>query len=306
MPSSDAELLDAYSTSVVAVAEAVSPVVVKIDARGASGSGLIVAADGFVVTNDHVVERANKLEITLADGRTASGAVVGRDPDTDLAVLRVEGDELAAAKLGDSAALRVGQLVVAIGNPYGFRCTVTAGVVSALGRSLRARSGRLIDDVIQTDAALNAGSSGGPLVNSRGEVVGVNTAMILPAHGLCFAIAINTAKWVIGRLLRDGRVRRSYLGIAGQNTSLDRRVARLHGLEGETGVSVLSTEPGGPAQKAGLREGDVVVRIDGHRVRGMDDLQRLLTDEAPSASRTITVIRGVEILERSVHSAVRG
>src|SRR5262245_43092119 len=305
MSQRDAELLDSYSQAVVDVAEAVSPAVVKIDGRGSSGSGLIFASDGFVVTNDHVVDRADRLEVTLADGRAGSGAVVGRDPDTDLAVVRIDASGVAAAKLGDSAALRVGQLVVAIGNPYGFRCTVTAGVVSALGRSLRARSGRLIDDVIQTDAALNAGSSGGPLVDSRGEVVGVNTAMILPAHGLCFAIAINTAKWVVGKLIRDGRVRRSFLGIAGQNVSLHRRVVRFHRLEADSGIAVVSIEPGGPASRSGLRAGDVIVRFEGRPVRGMDDLHRMLTEEAVSSSRPITVVRGAEVLELAVTPGTR-
>jgi len=238
------------------------------------------------------VHGASALEVALPDGRRTAATLVGDDPDTDLAVVRIDLPNLVAARLGDSSTIRPGQLVIAIGNPYGFQTTVTAGVVSALGRSLRSRSGRLLDDVIQTDAALNPGSSGGPLVNSRGEVIGVNTAMIQFAQGICFAIAINTAKFVAGQLIRHGRVRRSYIGVAGQNVALPRRMVRYHQLPVESGILVLSVEPDSPGQRAGLREGDIIVAFDGRPTAGIDDLHRLLTEQQVGMRRPLTIIRG--------------
>jgi S1-C subfamily serine protease len=311
---SDDDLLDAYSRAVVDVAERVSPAVVNIEAyqrrsgrragdprlpsevRG-SGSGVVVTPDGFVLTNSHVVHRAGRVEVTLADGRRAPAEPIGDDPATDLAVLRIHVDDLPHARLGDSKRVRVGQLAIAIGNPYGFRTTVTAGVVSALGRSLRSRSGRLIDDVIQTDAALNPGNSGGPLVSTRGEVIGINTAVILPAQGICFAIASNTAQYVAGRLIRDGKIRRSSIGVAGQNVPIPYRLARRLGLATEAGVLVLSVEPGTPAARAGLREGDVILAFDGLPVAGIDDLHRLLTSERVGVAAMMSVLRRDETVE---------
>lgn len=312
----DAEALDAYSRTVAGVAERVGPSVLRIDAApagassrrrsGGTGSGFAITPDGFVLTNSHVVHGAGRLEATLSDGCRAAAAPVGDDPDTDLAVVRVESPGIVPAELGRSGTLRVGQIVVAIGNPYGFHCTVTAGVVSALGRSLRTESGRLVDDVIQTDAALNPGSSGGPLADSRGRVVGVNTAMILPAQGLAFAIAIDTAVHVVSCLIREGRVRRSVLGVAGQNVPLSRRLARLHGLEAESSVRVAAVEAGGPAARAGMREGDLIVSLDGHPVEGIDDLHRLLTGERTGRSSPVTVLRGPEKRVLAVVPASRG
>jgi S1-C subfamily serine protease len=323
---SDDELLDAYSRAVISAAEKVSPSVVNIDighrlrgpqaadprrsqeVRG-SGSGFIFTPDGFILTNSHVVHQAGTIEVTLSDGRRFRADLVGDDPDTDVAVIRIHAPDLVPAPLGDSQSVRVGQVVIAIGNPYGFQCTVTAGVVSALGRSLRSRSGRLIDNVIQTDAALNPGNSGGPLVTSRGEVIGVNTAVILPAQGLCFAVAINTATFVAGRLIKDGRVRRSYIGVGGQDVPLPRRLTRFYHLPVESGILVVSIEPGSPAQRAGLLEGDVIVAYDGRPITGIDDLHKLLTEAQMGVRSTLTVIRRTEILfldivpEESTHRA---
>jgi S1-C subfamily serine protease len=261
-----------------------------------SGSGFIFTPDGFVMTNSHVVHGANGIEVSLSDGRRFQADLVGDDPDTDIAVVRIHGSNLVPAPLGDSQAIRVGQVVIAIGNPYGFQCTVTAGVVSALGRSLRSRSGRLIDNVIQTDAALNPGNSGGPLVTSRGDVVGVNTAVILPAQGLCFAVAVNTATFVAGRLIKEGKVRRSYIGVAGQDVPLPRRLTRFHNLPIEGGMLVASVEPGSPAQRAGLVKGDVIVGYNEHAIAGSDDLQRQLTETQLGARARLTVIRRTEKL----------
>src|SRR6266581_3517096 len=264
---SDDLLLDAYSKAVVQAAEGVGPSVVNIEVRRrdgrrqGSGSGFVFTPDGFVLTNSHVVHRADRVEVTLSDGRRPDAHVVGDDPDTDLAVVRVYAPQLHPVRMGESKSIRVGQLAIAIGNPYGFQCTVTAGVVSALGRSFRANTGRLIDDILQTDAALNPGNSGGPLVNSRGEVIGVNTAVILPAQGICFAIGVDTAKLVAGWLIKDGKIRRSYIGVGGQNVKIHRRVVRFHGLPVESGLLVVSVEPGSPAQKAGLQEGDILVEF---------------------------------------------
>src|SRR5215813_9809352 len=311
----DTELLDAYSRTVTGVADKVSPSVINLEvhqrvksnrqnrnaeeARG-NGSGFIFTPDGLALTNSHVVHGASRIECTLLDGRRCEADLIGDDPDTDLAVIRVAAPNVVPAELGDSKSVRVGQLVVAIGNPYGFQYSVTAGVVSALGRSLRAQSGRLIDDVIQTDAALNPGNSGGPLVGSNGKVIGVNTATILPAQGLCFAIGINTAKFVAARLLRDGRIRRSYIGVSAQTVPIHRRLVRYYELLKETGVVVLSTEPNSPAQRAGLREGDVIIALEGQPVAGVDDLHRLLTEIRVGLSCSLTVLRFTEKVQLRV------
>jgi S1-C subfamily serine protease len=303
---SDGELLDAYSHAVIGAAEKVSPSVVNIEVstadrrRGGSGSGFVFTPDGFLLTNSHVVHSAAKIEVTLLDGRRGEAQLIGDDPETDLAVLRINAPNLMSVAFGDSNKIRVGQLAIAIGNPYGFQYSVTAGVVSALGRSLRSGTGRLIDNVIQTDAALNPGNSGGPLVNSRGEVIGVNTAVILPAQGICLATAINTAKFVAGQLIKEGRVRRSYIGVAGQAVGLHRRLVRYHNLAVETGILVVSTEPGGPSSKAGLQEGDVIVAYDDLPIASIDDLHRLLTDQKVGVKSNLTVIRRNEKLTLSI------
>jgi S1-C subfamily serine protease len=310
---SDEELLDAYSRAVIGAAERVSPSVVSIETRhtvrgreaGGNGSGFIFTPDGFILTNSHVVERADRVDVTLVDGRRGRADVVGHDPDTDLAVIRIDAPNLAPVALGDSQQIRPGQLVIAIGNPYGFQCTVTSGVVSALGRSLRSRSGRLIENVIQTDAALNPGNSGGPLVTSRGEVIGVNTAVILLAQGICFATAINTAKFVAAKLMRDGLVRRSYIGVEGQDVPLHRRLVRFHNLAVSSGLRVNAVQADGPAMRGGLLRGDVIVEFAGFPVAGIDHLHRVLTDEQAGVRSSITVIRGTEKLTLEVVPDVR-
>jgi S1-C subfamily serine protease len=296
----DARLLDAYSNTVSSVVDAVGPSVVRIDLangegrRAGSGSGVIVSPDGLVLTNSHVVAAGRRAEITTLDGRSFSARVLGDDPDTDLALLRIDENEaLPAARLGDSRALKRGQIAIAIGNPLGFDATVTAGVVSALGRSLRAKNGRLIDDVIQTDAALNPGNSGGPLVSSAGEVIGVNTAVIMGAQGICFAVASNTAQFVLGEIVRHGRVRRAYVGVGAGTLPLPRRIALRLGLEQATGAVVTAVERGAPADEAGMLTGDIILSIDGAPVAGADDIVRLL--DASRIGRTIPI----DVLRRS-------
>jgi S1-C subfamily serine protease len=318
-PVNDRALLDAYSLAVTGAVERVSPSVAHIEVhqragrtrsgepreRQGGGSGFVFTPDGLILTNSHVVHDAARIAVTLADGRRMPATLIGEDPASDLAVIRLERPQFdepgpVAAELGDSQKLRVGQIAIAIGAPYGFQSTVTAGVVSALGRSLRSYSGRLIDDVIQTDAALNPGNSGGPLVDSAGRVIGVNTATILPAQGICFAIGINTAKFVASRLLRDGRIRRSFVGISGQTVPLHRRIVRFYDLPKESGALVQSVEENSPATRAGLREGDVIVALEGQPVAGVDDLHRLLTEVRVGMSCSLTVLRWTEKLELKV------
>ena len=287
----DGALLDAYSAAVIHAVDTVGPAVVKIDAARGGGSGVLFTPDGLILTNSHVVEQAGSVTVVMTDGRSMRADLIGQDADTDLAVIRVDGSALPFATLGDSRAVRVGQIAIAIGNPYGFHHSVTAGVVSALGRSLRAKSGRLMDDIIQTDAALNPGNSGGPLVTTRGEVIGVNTATIMPAQGLCFAIASNTARFVAARLIRDGRIRRSYIGLAGQTVPIPRAVARENQLAVTSGVFVVSVESGSPAAIAGLKDGDVVLSFAGTPVTGVDDLHRLLTEEQIAEPTVVTFLR---------------
>ena len=311
METLDTALLDAYSQAVTRAVDLVGPSVVTVEigrdtsrrGLGGQGSGFVVAPDGLILTNSHVVHKARIIHVSLSDGRRLPAELIGEDPDTDLAVIRASESGLASLTLGDSRAIRVGQLVIAIGNPLGFSATVTAGVVSALGRSLRSRSGRLMDDIIQTDAALNPGNSGGPLVNARGEVIGVNTAVISGAQGLCFAIAANTAQFVVGRLIRDGRIRRSYVGVAGQNTPIARQIVRFYNLPASSGILVVTIEPDSPAARSMLREGDIVVALDGHDVGGIDQLHRLLTEERIGKTTTLTVIRQTQKLEIDVTPA---
>jgi S1-C subfamily serine protease len=305
--SSDDSLLDEYSRSVVSAVSRVSPAVVNIEIEqrtkgrprnvAGSGSGFVITPDGFILTNSHVVHQATRITVNLSDGRDCLAQLVGDDPETDLAVIRIDAPQLVHVRLADSESLRVGQIAIAIGNPLGFQASVTAGVISALGRSMHSQSGRLIDNIIQTDAALNPGNSGGPLVNSAGEVIGVNTAMIRPAQGICFAIASNTAKLVAGWLIRDGRIRRSYIGVAGQNMPLHRRVIRFYNLPLETGVLVASVEKDSPAQHAGLREGDIIVAFNERPVGTIHDLHKMLVSEQIGVAAKLVAIRHTEKLE---------
>ncbi len=309
VPPDDQALLDAYSRAVIDVVDRVGPAVVGLSVRtdkshGGSGSGVVVAPDGLVLTNSHVASAAGaaaRIGVTTADGQDLRARLVGEDPDTDLALLRVdEPVTLPAATLGDSKLLKRGQLVIAIGNPLGFESTVTTGVVSALGRSLRARTGRLIDDVIQTDAALNPGNSGGPLVSSRGEVVGINTAVIMGAQGICFAVAANTASFVLGELVRHGRVRRAFIGISAQQTALPARRRHAAGLTQQSAVTVGTVEAGSAGDGAGLKPGDIVLALDGVTITGADDLIRALTGEKIGQSVALDVLRGTERLTVSL------
>lgn len=307
-PEADAALLDAYSRAVIETVKKVGPSVVSIEVshasadqrgqrrtRGGAGSGFIFTPDGFILTNSHVVHKAKEIAVVLADGQRHKAELIGDDPETDLAVIRIHASGLVAAELGDSQTIQVGQLVIAIGNPYGFQATVTTGVVSGLARSMRARTGRLIDNVIQTDAALNPGNSGGPLVTSDGKVVGVNTAVILPAQGVCLAIPINTAKFVAVRLIAYGRVKRSSIGVGGQNVRLHKRLTRKLSLEHDSGVLALMIEEQSPADRSGLREGDVIVEFDGRPVATIDDLHRVLTEERIGVKSEMSVVRGEEL-----------
>jgi S1-C subfamily serine protease len=303
----DADLLDAYSRAVIGAVQVVSPAVVGIEVehdRGktrtgdpghASGSGFLFTPDGLIITNSHVVEHASRLTVRLSDGRASEADLIGDDPATDLAVLRISGGPFPWVSLGDSSTVQVGQVAVAVGNPYGFQCSVTTGVVSALGRTLRSRTGRLIDDVIQTDAALNPGNSGGPLVTTHGRVIGVNTAIILPAQGLCFAIASNIVQYVAMGLLQDGRIRRSVIGVAGEKIAVPRRLAREHGIAVSSGIRVAAVEPASPAAVAGLRPGDLVVSFGGVAISGVDELHRLLDESRIGVPSQMTVLRAMEL-----------
>jgi S1-C subfamily serine protease len=314
-PRDDGVLLDEYSRTIVSAADRVGPAVVNIDIKqrldsrrgprevGGSGSGFVIAPDGFILTNSHVVHDANQIAVSLPDGGEYPAQLVGDDPDTDLAVIRIDAPHLAHVRLADSESLRVGQVVIAIGNPLGFQASVTAGVISALGRSMHAQSGRLIDNIIQTDAALNPGNSGGPLVNSAGEVIGVNTAMIRPAQGICFAIASNTAKFVAGWLIRDGKIRRSYIGVAGQNVPLHRRIVRFYNLPLETGVLVVSVEKDSPAQRAGLREGDLIIAFNEQPIGSIHELHKMLMGEQIGVEAKLLVIRHTEKLVLAITPA---
>jgi len=306
----DEDLLDAYSRAVVGVVDKVGPAVVSIAVKKqsrsrraegeGSASGVIIAQDGFVLTNDHVIERANEVEVELTDGNLFPAQVVGSDPATDLAVVRTGASGLPTAKLGDSSSLRVGQLVIAIGNPLGFESTVSTGVISALGRALRSQSGRLIENVIQTDVPLNPGNSGGPLVDSRGRVIGINTAMISMAQGISFAVPVNTAKWVTGELLTRGKVRRAYLGLAGQVRPLGRRVQRFFELRSASAVEIVSIEENSPARRAGLRERDLIVALSGQNVANVDDIHRLLSGLPAGTALRLSILRGGERREVQV------
>lgn len=313
---SNEELLDVYSNTVIKATQIVSPAVVNINVtikqvskrnggrnnerQGGGGSGFIFTPDGFIFTNSHVVHNASKIEVVLSDGRKFNADLMGDDPDTDLAVIRIDNVGINPVQLGNSEAVQVGQLVIAIGNPYGFQTTVTAGVVSALGRSLRSSSGRLIEDVIQTDAALNPGNSGGPLVDSKGEVIGVNTAAILPAQNICFATAINTAKYVAAKLINEGRIRRSYIGIAGQNVPIHRRIVYHYNLPLSKGILIVTIENNSPAYNAGLQTGDRIVGFNETQISGIDDLHRILNESLVGIKSRIKILRGTDLLELEI------
>ena len=297
----DIALLDDYSRTIVGAVDRVAPSVVNIESRangsrGGSGSGFIIAPDGFILTNSHVVHGAREIVVNLSDGRESRAQLVGDDPDTDLAVIRIDAAQLSHVRLADSETLRVGQIAIAIGNPLGFQASVTAGVISALGRSMHAQSGRLIDNIIQTDAALNPGNSGGPLANSAGEVIGVNTAVIRPAQGICFAIASNTAKFIAGWLIKEGRFRRGYIGVAGQTSPLHRRVARFYHLANESGAMVVSVEKGSPAEQSRIRPDDVIVALNDEPIASVHDLHKKLVGDRIGTPCQLTVLRGTEQL----------
>ena len=297
----DAQLLDSYSQTIAAVASRVAPSVVNIrvvsGARGVGGgSGFILAPDGFILTNSHVVHGAREIEVTLHDARVYSARLIGTDPETDLAVIRIDAPDVQHVRLADSSQIRVGQIAVAVGSPYGFQQTITAGIVSALGRSMRSQSGRLMDEIIQTDAALNPGNSGGPLLNSAGEVIGVNTAVILPAQGICFAIASNTAKFVAGWLIKEGRIRRSSIGVAGQSVPLHPRVTRFHKLPNDSGVLVMEVEAGSPASVAGLQPNDTIVGFKGQAIASVDDLHKQLVAAEIGTASPLMFLRGTDKL----------
>jgi S1-C subfamily serine protease len=297
----DIVLLDEYSRTIVSAVDRVAPSVVNIESRangsrGGSGSGFIIAPDGFILTNSHVVHGAREIVVNLSDGRESRAHLVGDDPDTDLAVIRIDAAQLSHVRLADSETLRVGQIAIAIGNPLGFQASVTAGVISALGRSMHAQSGRLIDNIIQTDAALNPGNSGGPLANSAGEVIGVNTATIRPAQGICFAIASNTAKLIAGWLIKEGRIRRGYIGVAGQTAPLHRRVARFYHLANESGAMVISVEKGSPAEQSRIRPDDVIVAFNDEPIASVHDLHKKLVGDRIGTPCKLTVLRRTEQL----------
>ncbi len=308
----DGDLLDAYSDALTRAVGKVSAAVIHLAVNrskesrtsahqsGGQGSGFVITPDGYALTNSHVVHGARGIQVSLPDGSIATANLVGDDPDTDLAVVKIQGNNFSHVVLGDSSAVRVGQVAIAIGSPYGFQHTVTAGIVSAMGRSMRAQSGRLIDNIIQTDAALNPGNSGGPLVNSRGRVIGVNSAMILPAQGICFAIASNTAQHVAAWLIKEGRIRRGHLGVAGQNVPIHRRIVRFYDLPVETGVMVASIEPDSPAAQADVMTGDVIVSFDNRTIASIDDLHRSLTDIRIGHSAELVVLRHTEKLRLTV------
>ena len=304
-PAADAGLIDAYSSAVSDAVSAAHPAVVHIEVKGnnapgGTGSGFFISPDGYLLTNSHVVRGASELRVFLADGRKLGADLVGDDPDSDLAVLRVSSDELAHLTLADSNAVRLGQIAIAIGSPMGFQQTVTAGIVSGLGRSLRGASGRLIDNVIQTDAALNPGNSGGPLINTRSEVIGVNTAIIRPAQGICFAIASNTVRWVAAWLIKEGRIRRSFIGVAGQNVPLLRKLIHHHKLSQESGVLVMGIEPDSPAARAGILEGDIVLALDGAATPAVDALHKQLSGDRIGERAIVSLLRGVELRRHAI------
>jgi len=294
---SNVELLDAYSQAVIGVVDAVGPAVVGVTKVG---TGMIITPDGYALTNSHVASAVKDYELTLRDGSSIKASLIGQDPHTDLALLRAVGTGLPYATLGDSAQLRVGQLVVAIGHPFGFQSTVTTGVVSAVGRTMRAQSGRTIENIIQTDAALNPGNSGGPLVDTRGQVVGINTAIIAMAQGICFAVPSNTAQRIVSLLMRDGRVVRAYLGIGGEPWPIHRRVNRFYHLEQESGVRVAHVDPSGPSDKAGLKKEDILISLANYPMKSPDDLQHFLTDWPVGIPAEAQVLRGTELLKRTI------